>query len=39
MTTTSAPPTILNVDDTEVARYTKNRTLTHAGFKADELPV
>lgn len=33
MTTTGAPPTILNVDDTEVARYTKNRTLTHAGFK------
>lgn len=33
MTTTSAPPTILNVDDTEVARYTKHRTLSHAGFK------
>ena len=32
MTPNGAPPTILNVDDTEVARYTKNRTLTHAGF-------
>ncbi len=31
--TLGSPSTILNVDDTEVARYTKNRTLTHAGFK------
>jgi DNA-binding response OmpR family regulator len=29
----SAPATILNVDDAEVARYTKNRTLHHAGFQ------
>lgn len=31
--TSGAPSTILNVDDTEVARYTKHRTLSHAGFK------
>lgn len=30
--TAGAPSTILNVDDTEVARYTKHRTLAHAGF-------
>jgi CheY-like chemotaxis protein len=28
----STPQTILNVDDAEVARYAKHRTLTHAGF-------
>lgn len=27
------PPTILNVDDTEIARYAKRRTLVHAGFE------
>jgi DNA-binding response OmpR family regulator len=30
--TPGSPSTILNVDDTEVARYTKHRTLSHAGF-------
>src|SRR4030095_10053875 len=29
---TDAPLTILNADDNECARYTKNRTLRHAGF-------
>jgi DNA-binding response OmpR family regulator len=29
----SAKATILNVDDTEPARYAKNRTLRHAGFE------
>jgi DNA-binding response OmpR family regulator len=29
---TDATLTILNADDNEVARYTKNRTLRHAGF-------
>lgn len=28
----SAALTILNADDNEIARYTKHRTLTHAGF-------
>lgn len=27
---------ILNVDDTEAARYAKHRTLTHAGFAVDD---
>jgi DNA-binding response OmpR family regulator len=27
---------ILNVDDSEVARYTKNRTLRHAGFQVSD---
>lgn len=30
------PPIILNVDDTEVARYAKTRTLQHAGFQVEE---
>ena len=29
----ATPATILNVDDHEPARYAKNRTLSHAGFK------
>lgn len=30
--------TILNVDDTEIARYAKRRTLEHAGFEVVDVP-
>jgi DNA-binding response OmpR family regulator/two-component sensor histidine kinase len=34
--TLSTAPRILNVDDTEVARYTKSRVLRHAGYEVVE---
>ncbi len=34
--TSTAGPILLNVDDTEAARYAKSRTLRHAGFEVIE---
>ena len=34
--TPSPPPVLLNVDDNEIARYTRSRTLRHAGFEVLE---